>query len=164
MKITYTKNRLRDALDSAPPMMAATAVKQAEALLGEMQQECVARLDVLLATFPAGLSGDDDARRVQVREVYETSRRMIGVATVAGIPEMDIAAQSLSWSGRNQIGSHCASTSARCTCCVAQTFPKLPRGSCSLRLKVCARRLLPWRQRYRRRPPSCIPLSASAVE
>jgi hypothetical protein len=95
MKITYTKNRLRDALDSAPPMMAATAVKQAEALLGEMQQECVARLDVLLAAFPAGLSGDDDARRVQVREVYETSRRMIGVATVAGIPEMDIAAQSL---------------------------------------------------------------------
>lgn len=95
MKITYAKNRLRDALDSAPPMMAAKAVKQAEALLGEMQQECVARLDVLLAAFPAGLSGDDDARRVQVREVYETSRRMIGVATVAGIPEMDIAAQSL---------------------------------------------------------------------
>lgn len=95
MKITYTKNRLGDALSSAPPMMAAKAVKQAEALLGEMQQECVARLDVLLSDFPAGLSGDDDARRVQVREVYETSRRMIGVATVAGIPEMDIAARSL---------------------------------------------------------------------
>lgn len=95
MKITYAKNRLRDALDNAPPMMASMAVKQAEALLSEMENECLARLDVLLAAFPAGLSGDDDARRVQLREVYETSRRMIGVATVAGIPEMDIAAQSL---------------------------------------------------------------------
>lgn len=95
MKITYAKNRLRDAIDSAPPMMAATAVKQAEALLGEMEQECLARLDVLLAGFPQGLSGDEDARSAQMREVYDTSRRMIGVATVAGIPEMDIAARSL---------------------------------------------------------------------
>ena len=95
MKITYAKNRLRAALDNAPPMMASMAVKQAEALLSEMENECLARLDVLLAVFPAGLSGDDDARRVQLREVYETSRRMIGVATVAGIPEMDFAAQSL---------------------------------------------------------------------
>jgi len=95
MKITYAKNRLRDAIDSAPPMMAATAIKQAEALLGEMEQECLARLDVLLAAFPQGLSGDEDARSAQMREVYDTSRRMIGVATVAGIPEMDIAARSL---------------------------------------------------------------------
>lgn len=95
MKITYAKNRLRDAIDSAPPMMAATAVKQAEALLGEMEQECLTRLDVLLAAFPQGLSGDEDARCAQMREVYDTSRRMIGVATVAGIPEMDIAARSL---------------------------------------------------------------------
>jgi hypothetical protein len=95
MKITYAKNRLRDAIDSAPPMMAATAIKQAEALLGEMEQECLARLDVLLAAFPQGLSGDEDARSAQMREVYDTSRRMIGVATVASIPEMDIAAQSL---------------------------------------------------------------------
>lgn len=95
MKITYAKNRLRDALDSAPPMMAATAVKQAEALLSEMEQDCLARLDVLLAAFPPGLTGDEDARRAQMRDVYESSRRMIGVATVAGIPEMDIAARSL---------------------------------------------------------------------
>jgi hypothetical protein len=95
MKITYAKNRLRDALDSAPPMMAATAVKQAEALLSEMEQECLARLDVLLGAFPPGLSGDEECRRAQVRSVYETSRRMIGVATVAGIPKMDIAARSL---------------------------------------------------------------------
>lgn len=95
MKITYAKNRLRDALDSAPPMMAATAVKQAEALLSELEQDCLARLDVLLSAFPSGLSGDEDARRVQMREVYENSRRMIGVATVAKIPEMDIAARSL---------------------------------------------------------------------
>jgi hypothetical protein len=95
MKITYAKNQLRAALDNAPPMMASTAIKQAEALLGEMENDCLARLDVLLAAFPAGLSGDDDARSVQMREVYDTSRRMIGVATVAGIPEMDIAARSL---------------------------------------------------------------------
>jgi len=95
MKITYAKNRLRDALDNAPPMMASMAVKQAEALLGEMQHECLARLDVLLSAFPQGLAGDEDVRRAQIRELYETSRRMIGVATVAGIPEMDIAARSL---------------------------------------------------------------------
>ena len=95
MKITYARNRLRDALDSAPPMMAATAVKQAEALLGEIENECLARLDTLLAAFPAGLSGDEDTQRAQIRDVYETARRMIGVATVARIPEMDIAARSL---------------------------------------------------------------------
>jgi hypothetical protein len=95
MKITYTKNRLGEALENAPPMMAAVAVKQAEALLGEMEQECLARLDTLLGAFPEGLSGSEDAQRATMREVYETSRRMIGVATVARIPEMDVAARSL---------------------------------------------------------------------
>jgi hypothetical protein len=95
MKITYVKNRLRDALDKAPPMMAATAVKQAEQLLTEIEQECVTRLDNLLAAFPPSLSGDADAMAEQIRGVYETARRMIGVATVAKIPEIDVAARSL---------------------------------------------------------------------
>lgn len=95
MKITYAKNRLRAALDEAPPMMAATAVKQAEALLKEIEHDCVARLDALLAAFPANLAGDAAAMTAQIRDVYETARRMIGVATVAGIPEIDVAARSL---------------------------------------------------------------------
>lgn len=95
MKITYTKNRLGEALENAPPMMAAVAVKQAEALLGEMEQECLARLDTLLGAFPEGLSGDEESQRAKMRDVYETARRMIGVATVARIPEMDVAARSL---------------------------------------------------------------------
>ena len=95
MKITYVKNRLREALDDAPPMMAATAVKQAEKLLTEMEQECLARLDELLAAFPAGLYGDADATSIQIRAVYENARRMIGVGTVAKIPEIDVAARSL---------------------------------------------------------------------
>jgi hypothetical protein len=95
MKITYVKNRLRDALDAAPPMMAATAVKQAEALLTEIEQECVTRLDGLLAAFPSGLSGDGEALAAQIRAVYETARRIIGVATVAKLPEIDVAARSL---------------------------------------------------------------------
>jgi hypothetical protein len=95
MKITYAKNTLRDALDSAPPMMAAMAVKQAEALLSEIENDCLARLDALLGSFPAGLSGDENAQRTQISEVYDVARRMIGVGTVAKIPEMDIAARSL---------------------------------------------------------------------
>lgn len=95
MKITYTTNRLRAALDSAPPMMAAKAVKQAEVLLGQIENECLERLDVLLTEFPSGLSGDEDAQRTQIRDIYGIARRMIGVGTVAKIPEMDIAARSL---------------------------------------------------------------------
>ncbi len=95
MKITYVKNRLRAALDEASPVMAQTSLDRAEAMLAEMGDDCRKRLDELLAMFPSGLSGDADAMRAQVRSVYETARRMVGVGTVAGLPEIDVVARSL---------------------------------------------------------------------
>jgi hypothetical protein len=95
MKITYVKNRLRATLDDATPVMAQTSLNRAEALLAEIGEDCRKRLDELLAMFPAGLSGDAGAMRAQVREVYETARRMVGVGTVAGLPEIDVVARSL---------------------------------------------------------------------
>ena len=95
MKITYVKNRLQTALAEASPVMAQTSLDRAEALLAEMGDDCRQRLDELLAQFPAGLSGDVDAMRQQVRGVYETARRMVGVGTVAGLPEVDVVARSL---------------------------------------------------------------------
>jgi len=95
MKITYVKNRLRAALDEASPVMAQTSLDRAEAMLAEMGDDCRKRLDELLAMFPAGLSGDADAMRLQVRSVYDTARRMVGVGTVAGLPEIDVVARSL---------------------------------------------------------------------
>jgi hypothetical protein len=95
MKITYVKNRLRSAIDEASPVMAQTSLDRAEALLAEMGDDCRKRLDELLAMFPSGLSGDADAMRGQVRDVYETARLMVGVGTVAGLPEIDVVARSL---------------------------------------------------------------------
>lgn len=95
MKITYVKNRLRAALDEASPVMAQTSLDRAEAMLVEMGDDCRKRVDELLAMFPAGLSGDADAMRAQVRSVYETARRLVGVGTVAGLPEIDVVARSL---------------------------------------------------------------------
>lgn len=95
MKITYVKNRLRGALDAASPVMAQTSLDRAEAMLAEIGEDCRQRLDELLAMFPAGLSGDADEMREQVRNVYETARRMVGVGTVAGLPEIDVVARSL---------------------------------------------------------------------
>lgn len=95
MKITYVKNRLRSALDEASPVMAQTSLDRAEAMLAEMGDDCRNRVDELLATFPASLSGDAAAMRAQVRGVYDTARRMVGVGTVAGLPEIDVVARSL---------------------------------------------------------------------
>lgn len=95
MKITYVKNRLRAALDEASPVMAQTSLDRAEAMLSEMGDDCLKRLDELLLAFPAGLSGDAARMREQVRSVYDTSRRMVGVGTVAGLPEIDVVARSL---------------------------------------------------------------------
>lgn len=95
MKITYTKNRLRAALDEASPVMAQTSLDRAEAMLAEIGDDCRKRIDELLVLFPAGLSGDAIAMREQVRGVYDTARRMVGVGTVAGMPEIDVVARSL---------------------------------------------------------------------
>jgi hypothetical protein len=95
MKITYVKNRLRAALDEASPVMAQTSLDRAEAMLAEIGEDCRKRVDELLAAFPAGLSGDAAQMREQVRGVYETARRMVGVGTVAGLPEIDVVARSM---------------------------------------------------------------------
>lgn len=92
MKITYAKNRLRDALDAAAPVMAQTSLNRANDLLAEMQDDCLKHLDGLIAEFPSGPGADPAA---SIRKAYDTARRMIGVGTVAKLPEIDIAARSL---------------------------------------------------------------------
>lgn len=95
MKITYAKNSLRDALSSASPILAQTAVAQAEKMLAAIEDQCLAQLDALLAEFPAEAAKDAGAATTQMRAAYDTARRMIGIGTAARFPALDVAAKSL---------------------------------------------------------------------
>lgn len=95
MKITYAKNRLGEALVNATPVMAHTAIATAESMLAAIENECLAQLDTLLAEFISAPSSDPDMRAGQIRDAYDTSRRMIGVGTAARLPALDVAAKSL---------------------------------------------------------------------
>ncbi len=95
MKITYAKNRLGEALTSASPVLAQTAVAQAEKMLAAIESQCLAQLDVLLAEFPPDPAEDPETCARQIRAVYDTARRMIGVGTAASYPALDVAAKSL---------------------------------------------------------------------
>lgn len=95
MKITYAKNRLGEALASASPVLAQTAVVQAQKMLAEIESQCLEQLDVLLAEFPLEVPAESGLCAQQIRAAYDTSRRMIGVGTAANFPALDVAAKSL---------------------------------------------------------------------
>jgi hypothetical protein len=94
MKITYAKNRLGEALADAPPVMAQTAIAQAEKMVAAIEGQCLEQLDVLLAELQLEAPAGADAG-IQIRNAYDTSRRMIGIGTAARYPAMDVAAKSL---------------------------------------------------------------------
>jgi hypothetical protein len=95
MKITYAKNTLGEALAAAPAQMAKTALVRAEDMLAKITDDCIARIDVLLAEFPRSVGRDTAEITRHIYEAYETSRKMIGIGTIAGLPEMDTVATSL---------------------------------------------------------------------
>lgn len=95
MKITYAQNRLGEALAAAPAQMAQTALLRAEDMLAKISDDCVERIDVLLAEFPRGVGRDTAEITRHISEAYETGRKMIGIGTIAGLPEMDTVATSL---------------------------------------------------------------------
>ena len=89
MKITYAKNSLGAALAAAPAQMAHTALVRAEDMLAQIGDDCIARIDVLLAEFPRTAGKDVAEVTRHIYEAYETGRKMIGIGAVAGMPEMD---------------------------------------------------------------------------
>lgn len=95
MKITYAKNSLREALAAAPPQMAKTALANAEDMLTKISNDCIERVDALIASFPA--SGGNTPKDVlaNIETAYEIGRKMIGIGTIAGMPDMDVVANSL---------------------------------------------------------------------
>ena len=95
MKITYAKNSLGAALAAAPAQMAHTALVRAEDMLAQIGDDCIARIDVLLAEFPRTAGKDTAEVTRHIYEAYETGRKMIGIGAVAGMPEMDTVATSL---------------------------------------------------------------------
>lgn len=95
MKITYAKNKLGEALAAAPAQMAQTALVRAEDMLAKISDDCVERIDALLAEFPRNVGRDSAEITRNIYEAYETSRKMIGIGTIAGMPEMDTVATSL---------------------------------------------------------------------
>jgi hypothetical protein len=95
MKITYAKNSLRSALADASPVLAQTAVVQAEKMLAAIESQCLEQLDVLLAELTLVPGEDAATRGKQIRSAYDTARRMIGIGTAARFPAMDTAAKSL---------------------------------------------------------------------
>ncbi|MEQ1781445.1 MAG: hypothetical protein ABMA14_08800 [Hyphomonadaceae bacterium] len=95
MKITYAKNSLGEALAAAPAQMAHTALVRAEDMLAQISNDCIERIDVLLAEFPRNVGNDVAEITRHIYEAYETGRKMIGIGTIAGMPEMDTVATSL---------------------------------------------------------------------
>lgn len=95
MKITYAKNSLGEALAAAPAQMAHTALVRAEDMLAQISNDCIERIDTLLAEFPRSASKDAAEVTRHIYEAYDTGRKMIGLGAVAGIPEMDSVATSL---------------------------------------------------------------------
>lgn len=95
MKITYAKNSLQAALAAAPAQMAHTALVKAEDMLAQISNDCIARVDALIAEFPA--TGGDESGEIlaRIEAAYETGRKMIGIGTIAGLPEIDSVASSL---------------------------------------------------------------------
>lgn len=95
MKITYAKNSLQAALAAAPAQMAHTALVKAEDMLAKISDDCLARVDALIAEFPS-TGGDEPGVILQrIEAAYETGRKMIGIGTIAGLPEIDAVASSL---------------------------------------------------------------------
>lgn len=95
MKITYAKNTLGEALAAAPAQMAQTALVRAEDMLAKISEDCIERIDILLAEFPRSVGKDSGEITRHIYEAYETGRKMIGIGTIAGMPEMDTVATSL---------------------------------------------------------------------
>lgn len=96
MKITYAKNSLQAALAAAPAQMAHTALVKAEDMLAQISSDCIARVDALIAEFPAtGVDEEDWVIMARIEAAYETGRKMIGIGTIAGLPEIDAVASSL---------------------------------------------------------------------
>lgn len=95
MKITYAKNSLGEALAAAPPQMAQVALANAEDMLTQISNDCVARVDALIAEFPASVGEDASDVLARIEAAYETGRKMIGIGTIAGLPEIDAVASSL---------------------------------------------------------------------
>lgn len=94
MKTYYPKNTLAEALQAAEPMLAQTALAQAEAGLANIRDECVAHLDGLQAQLES-LKGKTEGARERVRSAYELSRQIIGLGQVVGVPQLDDAARGL---------------------------------------------------------------------
>ncbi len=95
MKITYAKNRLGEALADAPPVMAHMAIAQAEKMVAAIEGQCLEQLDLLLAALQLEAPADAETCSKQIRNAYDTSRRMIGIGTAARYPALDVAAKSL---------------------------------------------------------------------
>jgi hypothetical protein len=95
MKITYAKNTLGAALAAAPAQMAQTALVRADDMLAKISDDCVERIDTLLAEFPRSVVQDTAEITRHIYEAYDTGRKMIGIGTIAGMPEMDTVATSL---------------------------------------------------------------------
>lgn len=95
MKITYAKNKLGEALRDASPILAQTAIRDAEKMLAAIENDCLVQLDARLAEFATEAASTPEGRTEQIRAAYNTARSMIGVGTAARFPAIDAAAKSL---------------------------------------------------------------------
>jgi len=96
LKFFFPKNRLADALHNASPRSVKECLKQADENLRQISGACLDHVDGALGALQKTASlWPDKPDPDYLASLYDFSVRLIGVASVAGLPDLDSAAKSL---------------------------------------------------------------------
>ena len=92
----FPPNRLADKLQKAPPRTVEECLKQAGANLETIAGACTNHVEEAFTQLEAGFGRwPSEPDFDYLDSIYQMSMRLVGTATVAGLPDMDRAAKSL---------------------------------------------------------------------
>lgn len=92
----FPANRLAAALAIARPRSVEQSLQQAADNIGQLTQECSAHVDAGLASLETALQNwPAEPCEALLLQIYRSSLRMVGVASIAGLDHLDQAAASL---------------------------------------------------------------------
>lgn len=96
VQVFFAQNKLTKALRDAPKRTAKECLEQANENLRQIASACLEQVGVTLDALEAAVRQWRDVRDdASLAEAYLISQRVIGVASIAGKPELDQAAASL---------------------------------------------------------------------
>jgi glutamine synthetase adenylyltransferase len=95
VRFSNPSNTLRKALQTARPAMAQQAIERANANLSKLKDECEAYIDSLLLQLVETAKTPTENEMERLAAIYQVAIRFIGVASLAGLTELENAARSL---------------------------------------------------------------------